>query len=151
MPHLGDARWRRTLQRVVAAAPDHVSCYELTVEPGTPLHVAVARGAVTPVAGSRALRQHRIAIDELDAAGYPQYEVSNFSHPGAECRHNLVYWSNGYYLAAGVGAHGHLPAAAAPALALDADASAVAIRFWHGRGITAYVSAVLDMPSRLEV
>ena len=142
VPRLGDARWRRTVQRVVAAAPDHVSCYELTVEPGTPLHVAVARGDVTPVSGSRALRQHRIAIDELAAAGYAQYEVSNFARPGAECRHNLVYWRGGYYLAAGVGAHGHVPAAAAPALETPADETAVAIRYWHGRGIAAYVRAV---------
>ena len=142
IPGLGDTRWRRTLQRVVAAAPDHVSCYELTVELGTPLHVAVARGTVAPVAGSRALRQHRVAIDELAAAGYAQYEVSNFARPGAQCRHNLVYWTNSYYLAAGVGAHGHVPAVAASAFAIKGGGPAVAIRYWHSRGITAYIRAV---------
>jgi oxygen-independent coproporphyrinogen III oxidase len=142
VPGLGDTRWRRTLERVVAAGPTHVSCYELTVEPGTPLHTRVRRGQVTPVEGARAMRQHRIAVDVLGGAGYDQYEVSNFAVAGEECRHNLVYWHNGYYAAAGVGAHGHLPAAAAAAIGLDVEAGAVSVRHWHGRGIAAYGRAV---------
>ena len=66
VPGLGDTRWRRTLERVVAAGPTHVSCYELTVEPGTPLHTRVRRGLVTPVDGARSMRQHRIAVDVLE-------------------------------------------------------------------------------------
>lgn len=142
VPGLGDTRWRRTLERVVAAGPTHVSCYELTVEPETPLHTRVRRGLVTPVEGARAMRQHRIAVDVLGGAGYDQYEVSNFAVPGEECRHNLVYWHNGYYAAAGVGAHGHLPAAAAAAIGLDVEAGAISVRHWHGRGIAAYGRAV---------
>ncbi len=142
VPGLGDTRWRRTLERVVAAGPTHISCYELTVEAGTPLHTRVRRGLVTPVEGARAMRQHRIAVDVLGGAGYAQYEVSNFAVTGEECRHNLVYWHNGYYAAAGVGAHGHLPAAAAAAIGLDVEAGAVSVRHWHGRGIAAYGRAV---------
>ena len=142
MPGLGDARWRRTLERVVAAGPTHISCYELTVEPGTPLHTQVRRGLVKPVEGVRSMRQHRIAVEVLEGAGYGQYEVSNFALPGQECRHNLVYWHNGYYAAAGVGAHGHLPADAAAAIGLDVEAGAVSVRYWHGRGIAAYGRAV---------
>ncbi len=142
IPGLGDTRWRRTLERVVAAGPSHLSCYELTVEPGTPLHTRVGRGLVTPVDGARAIRQHRIAVDALEAAGYRQYEVSNFALPGEASRHNLVYWRNGYYLAAGVGAHGHLPTAAAAAVGLAVAADAVSVRYWHGRGIGAYVRDV---------
>ena len=142
VPGLGDTRWRRTLDRVVAAGPTHLSCYELTVEPGTPLHTRVRRGLVTPVDGARAIRQHRIAVDVLESAGYRQYEVSNFAFPGEASRHNLVYWRNGYYLAAGVGAHGHLPMAAAAALGLPVEPDAVSVRYWHGRGIGAYVRDV---------
>ena len=142
VPGLGDTRWRRTLERVVAAGPTHLSCYELTVEPGTPLHTRVRRGQVTPTDGARAMRQHRIAVGLLEAAGYEQYEVSNFALPGEECRHNLVYWHNGYYAAAGVGAHGHLPAAAAAAIGLEVAPGAVSVRHWHGRGIAAYGRAV---------
>jgi oxygen-independent coproporphyrinogen-3 oxidase len=53
-----------------------------------------------------------------------------------------VYWRNGYYAAAGVGAHGHLPAAAAAALGLDVEPAAVSVRYWHGRGIAAYGRAI---------
>ena len=142
VPGLGEVRWRRTLERVAAAGPTHISCYELTVEPGTPLHTRVRRGLVTPTDGARAMRQHRIAVDVLSRSGYAQYEVSNFAAPGEECRHNLVYWHNGYYAAAGVGAHGHLPAAAAAAIGLEVAAGAVSVRHWHGRGIAAYGRAV---------
>ncbi len=142
VPGLGDTRWRRTLERVVDAGPTHISCYELTVEAGTPLHARVRRGLVTPVDGVRSIRQHGIAVDLLERAGYAHYEVSNFALPGEECRHNLVYWRNGYYAAAGVGAHGHLPAAAAAAVGLDVAAGAVSVRYWHGRGIAAYGRAV---------
>ena len=96
VPGLGDTRWRRTLERVIATGPTHVSCYELTVEPGTPLHTSVRRGLVTPVDGARSMRQHRIAVELLEAAGYAQYEVSNFAVPGEESQDNLVYWHNGY-------------------------------------------------------
>jgi len=142
VPGLGDIRWQRTLERVIAARPTHISCYELTVEAGTPLHTRVRRGLVTPVDGARAMRQHRIAVDLLGRAGYAQYEVSNFAVDGEECRHNLVYWHNGYYAAAGVGAHGHLPAAAAAAIGLEVAPGAVSVRHWHGRGIAAYGRAI---------
>jgi len=144
VPGLGDVRWRRTVERVVAAGPTHISAYELTVEPGTPLHTQVRRGLVRPVEGVRSIRQHRIAVETLERAGYGQYEVSNFALPGEECRHNLVYWHNGYYAAAGVGAHGHLPAAAAAAIGLEVDPGAVSVRYWHGRGIAAYGRAVAE-------
>ncbi len=142
VPGLGDTRWRRTLQRVAEAGPTHISCYELTVEPGTPLHTSVRRGLVTPVDGARAMRQHRIAVELLEGAGFAQYEVSNFALPGEECRHNLVYWHNGYYAAAGVGAHGHLPAIAAAAIGLEVEDGALSVRHWHGRGIAAYGRAI---------
>jgi oxygen-independent coproporphyrinogen-3 oxidase len=143
VPGLDDSRWRATLERIAGVAPDHISCYELTVEPGTPLHTSVHRGRVTPVDPDVALRQHVIALDMLQQAGYGQYEVSNFARPGRECRHNLAYWHNAYYLAAGVGAHGHLPAALAqPVLGVSAGAGSVAVRYRHGRGIGAYCAAV---------
>lgn len=142
VPGLDDATWERTLADVVRWAPSHVSCYELTVEPGTPLHRNVQHGRITPAAAETALRQHRTAVDVLEAAGFMQYEVSNFAAPSARCRHNLNYWRNGYYLAAGVGAHGHVPRRAAPAIGIDSPPNAVAVRFWHGKGIAAYIDAV---------
>ena len=134
VPGLDDSRWRATVERLLELDPGHLSCYELTVEAGTPLHRSVARGAVRVVDADTALRQHWIAVDLAAAAGYRQYEVSNLARPGAECRHNLVYWGNRHYLAAGCGAHGHLPPEAARALGLvDDPGDAVAVRYWHVR------------------
>jgi oxygen-independent coproporphyrinogen-3 oxidase len=141
VPALDDARWKESLQAVIETQPDHVSCYELTVETGTPLHRSVAEGRVRVVDPDSALRQHRIAVDTLSAAGYAQYEVSNFAREGRRCRHNLVYWRNGYYAAAGVGAHGHLPASLAPAFGLEAPPDALSFRYEHGRDVEYYVTA----------
>jgi oxygen-independent coproporphyrinogen-3 oxidase len=140
VPGLDDCRWGETLDRVIDAGPDHVSCYELTVEDGTPLHRSVAEGRVRVVDPETALRQHRIAVDTLANAGYAQYEVSNFARDGRRCAHNLVYWRNGHYAAAGVGAHGHLPAVLASAFGLDPDADALSFRYEHGRDVAAYVA-----------
>lgn len=139
VPGLDDERWQRSLETVIAAAPDHVSCYELTVEEGTPLHRSVAAGRVRGVDPETSLRQHRIAVAALAGAGYAQYEVSNFARAGFECVHNLVYWRNGHYAACGVGAHGHLPAALAPAFRLEAPGDAVAFRHAHPRSLPRYL------------
>jgi putative oxygen-independent coproporphyrinogen III oxidase len=140
VPGLDDARWRSTVERVVALGPSHVSAYELTVEPGTPLHARVRRGRAPAVDPEAALRQHRIAVEVLGTAGLRQYEVSNFAAPGDECRHNLVYWRRGAYLAAGLGAHGCISAALAGDLGLDVAPGAAYVRYWHGRSLPAYLA-----------
>jgi oxygen-independent coproporphyrinogen-3 oxidase len=142
VPGLDDATWRATVERVLAADPGHLSCYELTVEEGTPLATWVRSGAVEVVDAETALRQHWIAVDLAAAAGYVQYEVSNLARPGQECRHNLAYWHNRPYLAAGVGAHGHLPPPAAIALGFDVEPDAAAVRYWHSREPADYVAAL---------
>ncbi|HYA00214.1 MAG TPA: radical SAM family heme chaperone HemW [Candidatus Binatia bacterium] len=139
VPGLDDARWRSTLEGVVRLGPGHVSAYELTVEAGTPLHARVRRGASPAVDPEAALRQHRIAVEVLGSAGLRQYEVSNFAVPGEECRHNVGYWRRGHYLAAGLGAHAHLPVGLAPALGFEAPAGAVSVRAWHGRSLPGYL------------
>ena len=141
VPGLDDVRWAATVDRILESDPGHLSCYELTVESGTPLHVAVARGTVRVVDPEVALRHHWIAVERAAAAGYTQYEISNFARPGRECRHNLVYWANGSYIAAGVGAHGNLPPSAAIALGLDAAEGSSSVRYWHGRSIPKYIEA----------
>lgn len=145
VPGLDDARWRDTLERVLALGCDHLSCYELTVEEGTPLASAVAAGAVPTVDADSALRQHWITVETAQRAGLRQYEISNFARPGGECRHNLAYWHNDFYLAAGVGAHGHLPPDAAHALGItppgDVDEpDLAAVRYWHTESIPEYVA-----------
>jgi oxygen-independent coproporphyrinogen-3 oxidase len=137
VPGLTNDLWRETLSAVVAERPDHISAYELTVEPGTPLHTSVRRGKVKPVPDAAALEQHWIAVDTLAQDGYTQYEISNFAVPGYECRHNLTYWSNEFYVAVGVGAHGHLPADAAQSVGFG-RIDGVATRYWNTRKVGRY-------------
>jgi len=146
VPGLDDRAWQSVLERVIALGPGHVSAYELTVEAGTPLHARVRRGLASPVDPDAALRQHRIATLSLEAAGLHQYEVSNFARPGQECRHNLVYWRRGHYLAAGLGAHAHLPADLARLLELPVPEGAESVRYWHGRSLPAYLASRGTLP-----
>ena len=100
--------WLVSLNGIVAAGPDHVSAYALTVEEGTPLHTLVATGRVPDVDPDVQAGRHEVAGEVLGAAGFARYEVSNWARPGRASRHNVLYWSGGNYLAFGAGAHGHL-------------------------------------------
>lgn len=95
--------WRRTLEGVVALAPPHVSAYGLTVEPGTPLAADPGRH---PDDDDQA-DKYVLAEEVLRAAGLANYEISNWARPGHECRHNLLYWSQGEYRGFGCAAHSH--------------------------------------------
>lgn len=99
--------WREDLERVLELDVPHVSLYGLTVEPGTPLGRAVAEGREPPVDEARYQEEFLLAAELLAGAGYLHYEVSNFARPGAESRHNLVYWRGGAYLGLGNGAHSY--------------------------------------------
>lgn len=97
--------WSGTLDRALALGPDHISLYSLTIEHGTPLYDAVRRGVQAPPDDDKAADFYLLACDRLARAGYEQYEISNWSRPGFECRHNLVYWHHEPYLGFGPGAH----------------------------------------------
>jgi putative oxygen-independent coproporphyrinogen III oxidase len=88
----------------VAAAPAHLSLYQLTLEQGTPFH---RRPPVMPDEDA-CWAMEEAAGTRLEAAGYRRYEVSALARPGRECRHNLNYWSFGDYIGIGAGAHGKL-------------------------------------------
>jgi len=100
--------WSAELKRAIAEAAEHLSLYQLTIEPGTPffgLHKA----------GKLAVPDEDLGRDLYDLtgsictdAGLPAYEISNHARPGAECRHNLVYWRGHEYAGIGPGAHGRL-------------------------------------------
>lgn len=100
------ASWEATLGRAVALGTDHVSCYALTVERGTPLSRSVAAGAPAPDPDLQA-DQYEMADRMLGEAGLVRYEVSNWARPGHVCRYNLAVWAQGEYLAFGNGAHGY--------------------------------------------
>ena len=99
--------WAATLDAALALGPEHVSAYALTVEPGTPLGMAVAAGTRAAPDDDDQATKYELADDVLAAAGYEWYEISNWARPGEECRHNLLYWRGGEYAGIGCAAHGH--------------------------------------------
>lgn len=101
-------RWRAMLERVVSLAPDHVSCYGLTVEPGTRLHAMQERGEFVLPDEDTQIALLDVTEEVLASHGLRRYEVSNWSLPGRECRHNVNYWCNGTYLGFGAGAWSHV-------------------------------------------
>jgi oxygen-independent coproporphyrinogen-3 oxidase len=119
LPGQSPAAWERTLDRALALAPEHFSLYALTLERGTRLARAVRRGALPAPDEDAAAEMYERAGELLAAAGYRQYEISNWARDGASgagarparfprfaSRHNLGYWLNRPYLGFGAGAHG---------------------------------------------
>jgi oxygen-independent coproporphyrinogen-3 oxidase len=98
--------WRVTLDATLALAPEHISLYALGLEDGTPLKDWVEQGRVATPDDDLAADMYELATDLLAEHGYRQYEISNWSKPGHESRHNLQYWRNWPYIGVGPGAHG---------------------------------------------
>lgn len=96
------------LDRARTLTRDHISCYGLTYEPGTPLREQYDRGLVRAVDEDLEAEMYELVLDTLPAAGLPQYEISNFARPGAACRHNLLCWQNAPYIGIGPAAAGYL-------------------------------------------
>lgn len=106
LPHQTGAEWEESLERAVALAPEHLSCYSLIVEEDTPFGRLHREGALALPSEDEEAAMYERTIQVLEAAGYRHYEVSNFARPGWEARHNIIYWENGEWLGLGPGAHG---------------------------------------------
>jgi putative oxygen-independent coproporphyrinogen III oxidase len=102
------AAWRSELDQALAQAGEHLSLYQLTIEPDTPFATLHAGGKLVLPNDDLGRDLYDLTLDQCAAAGLPAYEVSNHARPGAECRHNLVYWRYGEYAGIGPGAHGRL-------------------------------------------
>ncbi|MDX1575215.1 MAG: radical SAM family heme chaperone HemW [Kiloniellales bacterium] len=102
------AQWRSELTSALALAGEHLSVYQLTIEPATAFHAAWRRGELVPPEEPLAARLYQSTQDILGGAGLPAYEVSNHARPGGRCRHNLTYWRYQDYAGIGPGAHGRL-------------------------------------------
>lgn len=100
-------RWRATLEQAMALAPTHLSAYNLTIEEGTPLHVAIRQGKLAPLSEEAEREFYSFTIDFLRAHGYHHYEISNFARPEHEAKHNLKYWDGSLYLGLGASAHAY--------------------------------------------
>ena len=103
------AQWEETLKEAIALDPDHLSCYSLILEEGTPLFDSVSAGTCAPLPDEDEMeRMDALTMRLTREAGYGQYEVSNFAKPGRQCRHNIVYWECQPYLGVGLNAHSDL-------------------------------------------
>ena len=103
------AHWRRELTEALAMAVDHLSAYQLTIEPGTAFGARHAKGGLKGLPDDDLSADMYLDTQEIcAAAGMPTYEISNHARPGAESRHNLIYWRQGDWAAIGPGAHGRL-------------------------------------------
>ena len=105
------ASWRESLHRAVDLGVDHLACYGLTYEPGTPLTSQVQRGLMTPCDNDLEADMYLLAIELLESCGLEQYEISNFAKSGCRCRHNLIYWSNQPYVGIGPSAASYVSGA----------------------------------------
>ena len=114
--------WRRTLDEVLALEPPHLSAYALTVEPGTPLAADPSRHPDDDDEADK----YVLADAACAAAGLSSYEISNWARPGHECRHNVLYWTQGDYRGIGCAAHSH----------------AAGRRWWNVRTPERYLSAM---------
>lgn len=127
LPGQGEEDWLRILQQAVNWRPEHLSCYQLTVEPGTPLAAAVAQGRTTPADEETQRALFLLTSQFLREQGYLHYEVANFARGEPYlCRHNRKYWQHTPYLGLGPAAH-----------SFDG-----ARRWWNHRGVEEYCRAL---------
>ena len=104
LPSQTKSDWAETLARTLELHPEHISCYALKLEPGTPMYDAYRNSPVLPDDDEQA-DMYCYAAEMLSRYGYRQYEISNFCVPGFESRHNLKYWQLDDYMGFGPGAH----------------------------------------------
>ncbi|THU41457.1 radical SAM family heme chaperone HemW [Niastella caeni] len=104
-PTLPDEKWQHNVQQAIALGISHLSCYALTVEPGTALDSMIRKHKSTDVNTEDQARQFLLLMDWMRAAGYEHYEISNFALPGMRSRHNSSYWQGASYLGLGPSAH----------------------------------------------
>ncbi len=135
--------WRNTLQQTIALQPEHVSLYSLTLEHGTALHAQVARGELPAPDSDLAADMYELADELLSNAGYAQYEISNWSKTGRECKHNLTYWRNHPYLSVGAGAHSFMTANRRPLTAGSfSHKTGFGKRWWNVKSVFAYIEKI---------
>jgi oxygen-independent coproporphyrinogen-3 oxidase len=108
IPGAPRVHWEHTLQRLIALWPEHISTYSLTIEEGTRFAQRSQQGRLQPISEEDDAWAYSRAMQALTAAGYAQYEVSNFARPGYRSRHNWSYWHGAEYLGVGLSAHSFL-------------------------------------------
>jgi len=106
LPGDTEASWQASLDRALGLGTEHLSLYQLTIEPGTRFATMVAKHDFDPLDADTSAALFEMTQEQTEAAGIPAYEISNHARPGAESRHNLAYWRYQTYAGVGPGAHG---------------------------------------------
>ncbi len=132
LPFQTMATWQETLRRALSLGPEHVSAYCLTLEDDTPMQQAVTSGRLPSPDPDLAADMYLEAEAILSRAGYRNYEISNWSLPGYQARHNLIYWHNQPYFGLGAAAH----------------SSSVDRRWWNVSGVSTYINRLqVEVPA----
>lgn len=118
--------WTTTIQQAIDLCPEHISVYGLTIEPQTNFARRFQKGQLDVPPETGQAEMYMYAIDQLEAAGYAHYEISNFARSGFASRHNLNYWHDHPYLGVGLSAHSYLDNR----------------RSWNVRGLTTYMQRI---------
>lgn len=108
LPNQIDETLRDTLEQMIELRPEHISCYGLSIDEGTPLWTDKKKGIITQKDDEEYFRMYEIIRDTLAKSGYLHYEISNFSKPGYQSKHNTSYWKGKEYYAMGAGACGFI-------------------------------------------
>lgn len=132
IPEQNTDSWKRTLKNITMLRPEHLSVYNLIIEPGTKFQALKDAGKLTLPTEEELMQMDDLTLEILEKAGYRRYEISNYAKPGYECRHNYGYWSQVPYLGFGLGASSYLSGA----------------RFSNTRDLERYLS--IDMASELQ-
>ena len=161
LPQLSDEQWADTLKKALEISPSgvlpqHISSYQLSVEPGSMLAKMVEKGMWSEASDELCERQYRILCETLARAGYHHYEISNFAQPGHEAVHNSAYWRHVPYVGLGPGAHsyrrGCVPATCHPRLGgatapsgvvagvAGTHSPTVALRQWNKPDLKGYIA-----------
>lgn len=128
--------WLSDIQAVLALGVEHISAYSLQYEEGTTLYNMLSRGDISEIDDELYRSMYTMLCDELAAAGYEHYEISNFARPGFRSRHNASYWHDVPYIGLGASAHSYTGS----------------MRSWNVSDLSQYISAInIDhLPSRQE-
>lgn len=155
------ADWHHDIDAVLALDVEHISAYCLTIEEGTPLHRMLNGDCPSceersglqgdcPLSEETERQMYEMLIDQLTAAGYEHYEISNFARSGYRSRHNSSYWNDVPYIGLGADAHSYM---SAPTVLGGSAAETRAVRSWNVSDLRQYIDAIErgELPSEHEV
>lgn len=108
LPDQSEESFMQSIREVISLAPTHISAYSLILEENTPIYLRVDSGELVLPDEDVERDMYRVLVEELFKAGYRRYEISNFSVPGFESRHNNKYWERKPYIGLGAAAHSHI-------------------------------------------